>query len=643
MTEELHSSQIQTLLRRAARLQLPLERYVFPVLVFLWPLWGTWQGVDVSDAGYSLANYEWLSEGMWYYATFLANKLGALLMLLPGGSGLFAMNVKCSLLISLAALAAYYNLQRLMPGWMVFLGEILAISVFWCPSVVLYNTLSYVLLTFACLCLFRAESGVPRIRGWYTAAGVFLGLNVFVRFSNLLQAVLILAVWLEELWSRRSGKQAVRDTGRCILGYAAGAGAGFLWTAAEGGFGAWPEAIAELFGIGGDYTFGEMLRTTLDAYETAIWWMLIMAACVIAGMFFYAMPILRHHRCWKHLIYLAGVAALFRLYWGRGAFTTNYQDYWCMFNLVMMCLVLTIFLDVVGLCGGFGATADERFLSALSLLLILILPFGSNNYTFPILLDLFVIAPFSLWMFRRIWQEFRHREVHFPLQCMALVLIAAVLVQGGLFHMNYSFRDGTDGTRKNTVVQAIPAAKGMYTTPQNAKELEGMYSYLESNALTERALLTYGDIPGLSYLFRMEPGLSTAWPDLASYSEDLFRKEITELSGAALAGHADTLPVVIIRHDADHAYSEKELKDLSLRLQKWEKTAASDGEIQAEALTFEEAEGTGEENSRELPDSDRIGTQEERKAAYLEQYLEAAGYQTCYESEHYMVKIPVRR
>lgn len=361
------------------------------------------------------------------------------------------------------------------------------------------------------------------------------------------------------------------------------------------------------------------------------------------GDVLYAMPILRHHRCWKHLIYLAGVAALFRLYWGRGAFTTNYQDYWCMFNLVMMCLVLTIFLDVVGLCGGFGATADERFLSALSLLLILILPFGSNNYTFPILLDLFVIAPFSLWMFRRIWQEFRHREVHFPLQCMALVLIAAVLVQGGLFHMNYSFRDGTDGTRKNTVVQAIPAAKGMYTTPQNAKELEGMYSYLESNALTERALLTYGDIPGLSYLFRMEPGLSTAWPDLASYSEDLFRKEITELSGAALAGHADTLPVVIIRHDADHAYSEKELKDLSLRLQKWEKTAASDGEIQAEALSFEEAEGTGEENSRELPDSDRIGTQEERKAAYLEQYLEAAGYQTCYESEHYMVKIPVRR
>ncbi len=642
MTEEMCSSKIQEFLRRIARLQLPLERYVFPVLLCLWPLWGTWQGVDVSDAGYSLANYEWLSEGMWYYATFLANKAGRLLMLLPGGSGLFAMNVKCAFLVSMAALATYYNLQRLMPGWMVFVGEMLAISVFWCPTVILYNTLSYVFLTFACICLFRAESGIPRIRGWYAAAGVFLGLNVFVRFSNLLQAVLILAVWLEEVWSRRSLKKAASDTGYCIAGYVAGAAAGYLWTATEGGFGAWPAAIAELFGIGGDYTFGEMLRTTLDAYGTAIWWMLIMAACVIAGMFFYAMPILRQHRYWKHLIYLAGVAALLRLYWGRGAFTTNYQDYWCMFNLVMMFLILTIFLDVVGLAGGFGATTDERFLSALSLLLILLLPFGSNNYTFPILLDLFVIAPFSLWMFRRIWQEFRRRTVHFPLQCMAMVLIAAVLVQGGLFHMNYSFRDGTDGTKRTALVQEVPAAKGMHTTPQNAKELEGMYAYLEGNGLTERTLLTYGDIPGLSYLFQMEPALSTAWPDLASYQEALFEKEVTELSGAALAGHSDTLPVVIIRHDADHSYSEKELKDLSLRMVKWDRITAENDEVWQEGSFAAEPETAEEANASGLLD-DRIGTQEERKAASLEIYLEEAGYQTCYESEHYMVKIPVRR
>ena len=116
---------------------------------------------------------------------------------------------------------------------MVFLGELLAESVFWCPTVILYNVLSYVFLTFACLCLFRAVNGVPRKRIWYVAAGVFLGINVFVRFSNALQAVLILAVWLEGMWSSRSRRNVLRDTGACVLGYAAGAGGMLAWISLE--------------------------------------------------------------------------------------------------------------------------------------------------------------------------------------------------------------------------------------------------------------------------------------------------------------------------------------------------------------------------------------------------------------------------
>ena len=641
---------IQKWLRAAGECQKPLERYVFPVVLLLWPLWGAWSGVDVSDVGYSLANYEFLHSGMWYYAIFLANKVGALLMALPGGGGLCTMNLKTALLISAAALAAYWNLQRLMPGWMVFLGEVLAISVFWCPTVILYNVLSYVLLTFACLCLFRAESGIPRKRGWYVAAGIFLGLNVFVRFSNILQVVLILAVWAGEMWSHRRLETTLRDTGACILGYVIGGGCGFLWTVADGGVTAWFQAILDLMGIGGDYTFSEMLRTTLDAYQSALMWVLIMLACVIAGVFFYAMPILRDHRHVKHGIYLLGIAVLIRVFWGRGAFTVNYQDYWCMFNWVMMFLILSIGLDVIGICGGFGATTDERFLSALSLLLILILPFGSNNYTFPILLDLFLIAPFTLWMFRRIWQEFRWKELHYPWQAMAMALILVTLVQGILFHGNYSFRDGTDGTKRMTTIESVPNAVGMATTERNAEELEGMYTYLEENDLTERTLLTYGDAPGLSYLFNMEPGLSTAWPDLASYSEDLFLEEITELSGVALTGRTDELPVVIIRHDDDHPYSENELQTLRQQLEKARaavaaETAALEFTAASDDTTLE-ADGANDLTDEALESGDEtalpMGSQEKRKAAYLEEFLEEAGYRTCYENAHYMIKVAVR-
>ena len=589
-------SGLRRILKGAAGYQDLLERYLFPVLLAVWPLWGTFSGIDVTDAGYSLGNYLTLKDGMWFFATFLANKVGAFLTLLPGGAGLLAMNVKTALFVSAAALASYYTLQRMIPGWMVFLGEMLAESLFWCPTVILYNVLSYVLLTFACLCLFRAVNGVPRRRGWYAAAGALLGINVFVRFSNALQVVLILAVWMEEYWSERKAGEVRRDTGACLLGYAAGAGAVLCWISLEYGFRTWLSAIMELFGIGGDYTFTDMLTTTLDAYGSALRWMLIMAACVIAGMFFFAMPVLRGNRGIKRLLYLAGILVLFRFYWGHGVFTTNYRDYWCMFTLAMMFVILGIVLDAVGIAGGFGATTDERFLAAMSLLLILLLPFGSNNYTFPILLDLFLIAPFALWMFRRIWQEFRRREVHFPWRCMTMALILALMVQGTLFHGFYSFRDGTDG-RARTAQADLPRTKGMRTTPENAADLVGAYTFLRENGLTDRKLISYGDAPGLGYLFEMEPGLSTSWPDLASFPEETFRKEMTELGGIALAGHLEKLPVVILHTDADHAYTDEELAAL------------------------------------------RGGRQEERKAVILWNYLEECGYKTAYQSEHYIIKV----
>ncbi len=589
----IEKNRTEELLRRARGLQPVMEKVLFPVLLALWPLWGVWSGVDVTDSGFSLGNYQMLKEGMWFYATFLANWVGRLLMALPGGAGLLAMNIKTALLLSAAALFSYYTLKRLMPGWMVFLGEVIAISVFWCPTVILYNSLSYVLLAFACLCLFRAVNCVPHGGMWYAAAGVCLGLNLFARFSNALQVVLILAVWLEEYWSKRGLQQAIKDTLLCLAGYAGAVGGMLAWIAAGYGIPSYMDGILELFSMGGDYTFPEMMRMTMDAYATALMWMAFMIACVAAGMILMVLPAFKEHRKAAKLIYLAGIGILIRFYWGRGMFTTNYQDYWCMFNWIMLLVILTIGLDVIGMCGGYGATTDERFLSALSLLLILLLPFGSNNYTFPILLELFVIAPFSLWMFRRIWQEHRGERIQFPWYSMGIVLIAAVLVQGSLFHLCYSFRDGTDGTGRDTRISALPAADGMYTTGENAGELEGIYAFLTENQLTGRMLLSFGNAPGLNYLFGMEPELSTTWPDLGSFlPEERFEKALRELSGVALTGHIESMPVVILHRQE-----------------------AEDPEL-TEDLT----------------------TQEGRKAAALAAFLEETGYETVYESEHYVVK-----
>ena len=80
-----------------------------------------------------------------------------------------------------------------MPAWIAFLGEVAAVCLCWCPTALLYNYLTYVLFLAGCLFLYQ---GLFREKnGLLVAAGICLGTNVLVRFSNLAEAGMIVAVW----------------------------------------------------------------------------------------------------------------------------------------------------------------------------------------------------------------------------------------------------------------------------------------------------------------------------------------------------------------------------------------------------------------------------------------------------------------
>ena len=153
-------STIRSFFYRFKRYQTPLEKYVFPVALLLYPLIGVNLGVDISDTTYSLTNFEYMSsiDPMWILSTFVSNLVGKLFMNLPFGGSMLGIGVYCSLLISFVALVAYYMLQEYMPGWMIFIGLFIAESLCWCPRAILYNNLSYVFLTLGVLMLLKGCS-----------------------------------------------------------------------------------------------------------------------------------------------------------------------------------------------------------------------------------------------------------------------------------------------------------------------------------------------------------------------------------------------------------------------------------------------------------------------------------------------------
>ena len=89
------------------KLQKPLERYILPLILLLWPMVSAASGINLMDAGYALGNYRYLGRDgadMWFLATFLANELGKLFEALPGGGTMLGMNLYTSLLLSGSAL-----------------------------------------------------------------------------------------------------------------------------------------------------------------------------------------------------------------------------------------------------------------------------------------------------------------------------------------------------------------------------------------------------------------------------------------------------------------------------------------------------------------------------------------------------------
>lgn len=551
---------------RLKKYQEPMEKWLFPIILLFYPLIGVTQGVDITDTTYSLGNYQYgdVLDPMWMIATYIPNILGRLFMALPGGNTMLGMNIYCSFVISATALVAYYLLQRWMPGWMTFIGELIAINLCWCPRVILYNYLTYFCFTTGTLLLMHAMTDYVITRWKFILAGVCLGLSVMVRFPNIMEASMILILWYYEMIHKREMKEILRKTGLCVLGYAIGFSIPFIAICVKYGITAYPDMITSLSEMSkgaSDYSAFGMVGAILRAWYTSFAHMVIMVPCMIVGVI---MMLLKPGKFYwaKRILYIAGILVLLYYYYTDEVFTRSYHYYDSVFEPAMMFLIWGVCFFAFGITRKIHGQASERSLCLASLIIIIITPLGSNNYTYPLINNLFIVAPFIMWMFRRMRQAAGPSELNFGWKAAYMAILLLVLIQGSLFHLKYSFVDGTDGTKRSSLVgtKDLPKAAGMYTTEYNAESLSELHEAIVENDLSDKKLLQFGKAPGLSYLLDMEPAIFTTWPDLDSNTTEKF-------TGALVAfkdGKTEDLPVVIINPDFEGEVLAEDKYDLLL-------------------------------------------------------------------------------
>lgn len=536
---------------------------LFPVILLLFPLLKVNQGVDLTDTPYSLGNYRFFAqaEGVWVLSTFLSNVAGFVLTKLPMGGTMLGMKLYTSLLISVMALLSYRFFKTKMPSWMAFLGEVAAIGFCWCPTGILYNYMTYFFFLTGAIFLFRGLAGSRPV--CLVIAGVCLGLNVAVRVPNILEVSLIVVLWYYGALKKKSFEQIAKETGLCVLGFLAAQAVMFAAMSALYGIGAYGEMIAGLFGMAGsasDYTLGEMLLSIWSAYLRGFKWMLYMILCILPGIPFFMIqkekfPLLRK------IIYCACIAFLFYVLGRWGMYNFRYYQKESALQWGVIFLLITIVLCIWTL---FTKMMDDewKLIGCMVLVVVLVTPLGSNNYVWPALNNLFLVAPVTFWLLYRfvLWgREYldaTEKVTLFPVKAMVGGIMIVFLVQSIGIGFGYVFKDGENGEERSVKVENNAVLAGMYTTPLNAETLDEISIFMTEHE-TEyvgKELILYGDICGLSYYLDKAPAIFTSWPDLDTNSLERLTADLEDISGEI--SEKGKRPLVIMTPQLDAFYRQ---------------------------------------------------------------------------------------
>lgn len=594
------------------------------VFLFWYPLRHIHWGIDWWDTGYNYANFEYAGlehmDSMWFFSTYLANVVGHILTMLPGGDTLVGMNLYTGLLVSVLALMGYFFCTRKlqMPRGIVFVGEFVAISLCWCPTALLYNYLTYV---FYLTCVILLYLGLTGDKKWLLfGAGVCLGSNVLVRFSNLPEAAMIVAVWayaflvwlenrrtegkmagnldavkgssgLDEKMRKGGFPMAVRYTLWCLGGYLAALLVFLGYIFIKYGADTYVTSIMRLFAMtenATDYKATSMLDGLISAYRENLYWILRMGVFVAVGVAGFVLlklvlklaktilcKYMKADNSWVcgQELGRKGAPVIVRALWDvayicacgiavlmvgwlymKGFVALEFYTYGAMLWPGVTFLMLAMGIAMLRILHPKCPT-DEKLISGMMILVILLTSLGSNNKVYPSMNNLFVAAPYTFWQCYRFVKDVKEwRGISFfPAKAALVAFMGLFLFQIGGFGMGFVFGEATGLRNVTTVIENNDVLKGVKMSPERARIMTEITDYVRKQDLIGREVITYGKIPSICYYLEMPPAFNS-WSDLDSYQYGFMEEALEKLAQEIEAGESEC-PVIIL-NNADVTYEE---------------------------------------------------------------------------------------
>lgn len=573
-----------------------LQIAVLTILV-LYPLRWTFSGLDLWDSGYNCLNYvcfgpEYMNPSL-FYSTFLASAAGRLFYLLPFGDTYAGLRLYCGLVISANVLiSSLFCIRKLKLNiWAVITGGLLAVSLCYSPTVVLYNHLSFLLLTVSIILLYNGLTGDRSI--YVALAGFVLGLNIFVRFPNITQAALILAVWYYLAVSKADIKKYVRITLLCLGGWLVSFVLMYVLINGIYGAGSYISGIKGLFSISegaSDYSAVSMLTTMLGAYirgfrrlaDVAVF---TAGACLVIFLMGRIQKAGKSgegiSKAEKYVAVSAGIGLII-FFVIRRLMQFDFHHY------ITVILTAAMFIDVVIiLClliiAGRMTDKDEKLIAALIVMQTAVLSVGSNTGISPAMNDMFLAAPFMVHYFSRLmfsdgsdspdlpWgdnsflKKFKGKEMigRTGISVLTIALIA-FYVQCVLFGLGYVYEEAENGLKGRATVRDNRVLCGTRMSDERAGWMQELTDYINDEELVGHDVIVYGYAPSLVYYLSLKPVIGS-WPDLDSYGVSSMEADIEEEKKRIDNGEREC-PIIIfdnenIREQQEHDPAKWDILD----------------------------------------------------------------------------------
>ncbi len=567
-----------------------LENLAIVVLAF-YPLRHIQLGLDLWDTGYNYANFQYMDsmESMWFFSTYLTNVVGNLLTKLPGADTLMGMNLYTGLSASILALMGYFFCTRKlgMSRAIVFVGEMLALSLCWCPTASFYNYLTYLFFLSASILLYLGLT--LEKRAYLFGAGVFLGANVLVRFSNLPQMGMVLAVWAYDFIAYRLEKKedagaregfwsrTVRHTLWCLAGYLAALAALLGYIHIRYGISEYVAGISRLFAMtdkATKYKPTTMIMGILWRYIETMYWVVRIGIIAVGGVALFAaagwLEALAARRAGEseepgrlagfgriihvgvRILWVAVCAAMIGWLYKRGFASLLFYSYDSIWHSGPLFLLLVMFIAVVRIFHR-DSPREEKLISGMLVLIILLTSIGSNNDIRPSLNNLFLAAPYALWESWRFLRDVGDKRLKggavlasFPVKGILTTILTVCFIQFGGFGLKFAFYEGTGIQEASATVENNAVLRNIKMSPQRARWMTEISAYVEENGLEGREVILYGWIPALSYYLQM-PSAFNPWSDLASYSYAAMEQDLAKLE-AEITEKGRDKPVIILEN-----------------------------------------------------------------------------------------------